>query len=105
MADLISRVAAIAEISRVAAIAKIDEYIEEYSDLEPETGYHNLKWCAMEEAKDVLSMLPAVDAIPVEWLEAQIRSYTGDVSDIGKSARNGTIKDLIRKWQKEQEGR
>jgi muramidase (phage lysozyme) len=46
-----------------------------------------------------------VDAVPVEWLKAQIRSYTGDVSDIGKSARNGTIKDLIRKWQKEQEAK
>lgn len=76
MADLISRVAAIAEISRVAAIAKIDEYIEEYSDLEPETGYHNLKWCAMEEAKDVLSMLPAVDAVPVvhgRWIHLDPR--------------------------------
>lgn len=52
-------------ISREAAIAEIEEYIEEYSELEPETGYHNLKWCAMEEAKDVLSMLPAVDAVPV----------------------------------------
>ena len=52
-------------ISRAAAIAEIEEYIEEYSELEPETGYHNLKWCAMEEAKDVLSMLPAVDAVPV----------------------------------------
>lgn len=52
-------------ISRAAAIAEIEEYIEEYSELEPETGYHNLKWCAMEEAKDVLLMLPAVDAVPV----------------------------------------
>lgn len=52
-------------ISRAAAIAEIDEYIEEYSELEPETGFHNLKWCAMEEAKDTLVMLPAVDAVPV----------------------------------------
>ena len=52
-------------ISRAAALAEIEEYIEEYSELEPETGYHNLKWCAMEEAKEVLSMLPAVDAAPV----------------------------------------
>lgn len=50
-----------------------------------------------------IELAPTIDAIPVEWLKAQIRSYTGDVSDIGKSARNGTIKDLIRKWQKEQE--
>lgn len=44
-----------------------------------------------------------LEAIPVEWLKAQESSYTGDASDIGKTVRNGTIKDLIRKWQKEQE--
>jgi hypothetical protein len=72
-------------ISRAAAIAEIEEYIEEYSELEPETGYHNLKWCAMEEAKDVLSMLPAVDAVPVvhaRWIYKErhrksYRQYTG----------------------------
>ena len=67
-------------ISRAAAIAENEEYIEEYSELEPETGYHNLKWCAMEEAKDVLSMLPAVDAVPVvhgRWGE------NGDCSKCG----------------------
>lgn len=52
-------------ISRAAAIAEIKDYIEEYSELEPETGYHNLKWCAMKEAEDVLSTLPAIDAVPV----------------------------------------
>ena len=52
-------------ISRAAAIDEIEEYLEEYSELEPETGYHNLKWCAMEEAHDVLLALPAVDAVPV----------------------------------------
>lgn len=63
-------------ISRAAAIAEIDEYIEEYSELEPETGYHNLKWCAMSEAKDVLTMLPAIDATPTiraEWVKEDDR--------------------------------
>ncbi len=46
-----------------------------------------------------------VEAIPVEWLKAQESSYTGDASDIGKTVQNGTIKNLIRKWQKEQEAR
>ena len=45
---------------------------------------------------------PTIDAIPVEWLKEQIRPYTGDVSDIGKSASNGTIKGIICRWQKEQ---
>lgn len=53
---------------------------------------------------EYINAAPTIAAIPVGWLKAQIRSYTGDVSDIGKSARNGTIKDLIRKWQKEREG-
>lgn len=52
-------------ISRAAAIAEIEEFIEEYSELDPETGYHNLKWCAMEEAKDALKMLPTIDAVHV----------------------------------------
>lgn len=52
-------------ISKTAAITAIEEYIEEYSELEPETGFHSLKWCAMEEAKETLLMLPAVDAVPV----------------------------------------
>ena len=63
-------------ISRAAAIAEIEEYIEEYSDLD-ENGYHNLKWCAMEEARDVLSMLPAVDAVPVvhgRWIDIPDKS-------------------------------
>lgn len=58
-------------ISRATAIAEIEEYIDEYSELDLITGYHNLKWCAMEEAKDVLLTLPAVDAEPVRhgrWL-------------------------------------
>lgn len=46
-----------------------------------------------------------VEAIPVKWLTTQIRPYTGDVSDIGKSVANGIIKNLIRKWQKEREAR
>ena len=48
---------------------------------------------------------PTIDAIPVEWLKEQIRPYTGDVSDIGKSASNGTIKGIICRWRKEQEAR
>ena len=63
---------------------------------QPEDCYRTSDW---------INAAPTVDAIPVEWMKAQIRPYTGDVSDIGKSARNGTIKDLIRMWQKEQEAK
>ena len=87
-------------ISRAAAIAEIEEYIEEYSELEPETGYHNLKWCAMEEAKDVLSMLPAVDAVPVEWLQAHKTEYYEDWGE-----EPITVENALKMWQKEQEAR
>ncbi len=51
-------------ISRSAAIAEIEEYIEEYSELD-RNGLHILKWCAMEEAKMVLEKAPDVDAVRV----------------------------------------
>jgi hypothetical protein len=82
-------------ISRAAAIAEIEEYIEEYSELDPETGFHSLKWCAMEEAKEVLSKLLAVDAVPVEWLKQMTKhpdSYT-----------RGSAKWMLGCWQREQE--
>ena len=84
-------------ISRKAAISEIEEYIEEYSDLEPETGYHNLKWCAMEEAKDVLSMLPAADAVPVEWLRNLCTIAEMETDD------KMFIDWLIQTWKMEQE--
>lgn len=87
-------------ISRAAAIDEIEEFIEEYSELDPETGYHNLKWCAMEEAKDVLSMLPTIDAIPVEWLRSQLKN---NPNDIESAYDDICINELIQKWQKEQE--
>ena len=34
-------------------IEQLEEYIEEYSELD-ENGLHNLKWCAMQEALDVV---------------------------------------------------
>ena len=57
------------------------------------------------EIWEVLNAQECIDAIPVEWLKAHIRPYHGDAGDIGLTARNGTIKNLIREWQKEQEAR
>lgn len=77
-------------ISREAAIAEIEDYIEEYSEVD-ENGLHNLKWCAMEEAKDILERLHAVDAALVvhgRWEykdrhRISYRRYTG-FDDMGK---------------------
>lgn len=44
-------------------IDEIEEYIEEYSDVD-ENGYHNLKWCAMMEALEVIKQQPKIG----EWI-------------------------------------
>lgn len=44
-------------------IDEIEEYIDEYSDVD-ENGYHNLKWCAMMEALDTITRQPKVG----EWI-------------------------------------
>lgn len=44
-------------------IEEIEEYIEEYSDVD-ENGYHNLKWCAMMEALEVIKQQPKIG----EWI-------------------------------------
>ena len=43
-------------ISRQVAIEAIDDYLNEYSELDEE-GYHGEKWCAMAEAKMVIENL------------------------------------------------
>lgn len=44
-------------------IELIDEYIEEYDTLED--GYHNPKWCAMQEARRSIEKQPTVDVVKV----------------------------------------
>lgn len=48
-------------ISRQAAIDALDEYIEEYSFDLDENGYHNPKWCAMQEARMTIQRLPSAE--------------------------------------------
>lgn len=58
-------------ISRRSMLEQIEEYIEEYSEVDS-NGLHNLKWCAMEEAKILLEREPVVDAMPVihgRWID------------------------------------
>lgn len=40
-------------------ILRIEEYIEEYSDVDAD-GYHNLKWCAMVESEMAINDAPTV---------------------------------------------
>ena len=45
-------------ISRQDTIDRINEYIEEYSEIDSD-GNHSEKWCAMQEAKMTIKNLPS----------------------------------------------
>ena len=45
-------------ISRQDAIDRINEYIEEYSEIDSD-GNHSEKWCAMQEAKMIIENMPS----------------------------------------------
>jgi hypothetical protein len=44
-------------ISRQGTIDRINEYIEEYSEIDSD-GNHSEKWCAMQEAKMIIENMP-----------------------------------------------
>lgn len=46
-----------------------------------------------------------IDAIPVEWLEAQISPYRDKLKVEGKGVFNATVRAIIYRWQEEQEAR
>ena len=45
-------------ISRQDTIDRINEYIEEYSEIDSD-GNHSEKWCAMQEAKMTIKNMPS----------------------------------------------
>lgn len=87
-------------ISRAAAIAEVEEYLQELDSCisEPDLkldGYRN----GLQVATQELKALPAVGAIPVEWLAE--RAY--DTSRALMYRRYARM--MIDEWQKEQEAR
>ena len=46
---------------------------------------------------------PTIDAIPIEWLEAQISQFRDKLKDEAKGVFNVTVREIIYRWQKEQE--
>lgn len=51
-------------------------------------------------AIEVLKEVPAVDAIPVEWLRSQLKN---NPNDIESAYDDICMNELIDRWQKEQE--
>ena len=54
---------------------------------------------------DAICDSPTIPAIPVGWLEAQIVPYGDKLSDEVKGVFNATIREMIYRWQQEQEAR
>lgn len=55
--------------------------------------------------RDVMKCRQTIDAIPVEWLESQIVPFSDKLKDEVRGVFNATIKEMIYRWQKEQEAR
>ena len=55
-------------ISRQDTIDRINEYIEEYSEIDSD-GNHSEKWCAMQEAKMTIENMPSAQ----QWISCEER--------------------------------
>ena len=88
-------------------IAEIREYIDEYKELDIQ-GMHNLKWCAMMEALELVERQPKVgewipcsERLPEDELDAEI-TYRGGMRGVGfymggywRSTATGMAIDVI----------
>ena len=91
MADLISRAAAIDHMKSMAGCATCDNY----------NGVR-CRACSWDDAVNIVDELPAVDALPMEWLRSQLKN---NPNDIESAYDDICINELIDRWQKEQEAR
>ena len=88
-------------------IAEIREYIDEYKELDMQ-GVHNLKWCAMMDALELVERQPKVgdwipcsERLPEDELDAEI-TYRGGMRGVGfymggywRSTATGMAIDVI----------
>lgn len=98
MDDLISRTELLNEC---AECQKTDPHFEERgwaSHFINDAGEPSTEWYCVE---DMIENAPSVDAIPVEWLEDAVGRY--EYSGCIDSA--DVVMEVIKDWQKEQEGK
>lgn len=83
-------------ISRQDTIDRINEYIEEYSEIDSD-GNHSEKWCAMQEAKMTIENMPSAQperkgkwvGYDGDWLKTMCKcSKCGAMIDINEKYRN-----------------
>lgn len=75
-------------ISRQDTIDRINEYIEEYSEIDSD-GNHSEKWCAMQEAKMTIENMPSAQ----ETHEERTETHACDLID--RQAAIALAKDII----------
>lgn len=67
-------------ISRKSVLAKIQEYIDEYSPLLA-NGNHDLKWCAIKEAEEVIKSEPSVQPKTGRWIDITVGDVPAQACD------------------------
>lgn len=71
-------------------IAEIREYIDEYKELDMQ-GVHNLKWCAMMEALELVERQPKIKQPNTDgWIRLPLEPPLTDVEVIIKDNKRGT---------------
>ena len=84
-------------ISRAAACDEIGKMIHEYREKDD----HDLADALILTRRYVLKRLPTVDAIPMDWMNAQIRGYASALKSTELKALI-VVKGL---WEKDQEAK
>ena len=78
-----------------------DKQLEWVDCMKPIHGIGLEPVVAVETVRDLIKGAPTIDAIPVEWLDAQIRGYASAL----KSTELKALVLVKQMWQKEQEAR
>ena len=88
MDDLISREAAIEHMKSMAGCATCNNYNEV-----------RCRACTWNDAMNIVDELPAVDAIPLDWLREKMRGYASSL----KSTETAALVMVMQMWGEEQE--
>ena len=83
--------------------AKLREGLEHYQYRPDDFAIGKVS--GLVDAMEEVDRAPTIDAIPVEWLKAQIFPFRDKLKDEAKGVFNATVREIIYRWQKEQEAR
>ena len=87
-----------------ALYEKVDDHVTSVSvcaTVQQAIGQTDFKWRCLEDIHNA----PTIEAIPVEWLEAQISPCGDNLKDGVRGIFNATIREMIYRWRQEQGAR